>query len=280
MGRCHLKNMFKTIAKECDLQALKDAIVSQGLENTIATLDPITVFGPINSAFANFVPCEGLKLNEILLYHVVHQFLPSRKFTENKLYETKLPGKKVRVNVYSCPTFNNVTTVNGVKIVQEDIYATNGVLHKIKKVLCPPSGTVAAVVAGNPQFSTLLAAVIKADLVAALENTPDLTVFAPTNAAFDALAIELGITVEQILELDNLKDILLYHVLGQVVFSAAIKNGKTNDIPTLNGKTIDLRRKSSKVCVVDQQGRKAKVIGVDILAENGVIHAIDQVLLP
>lgn len=284
MGR-HLKNMFKTISRQCDLQALKNAIVSQNLESAIATSDPITVFGPIDKAFENFVPGPTCgDLTQILLYHVVPQYLPSRKFCKNNadnLYPTLRTGKSVRVNVYSCPTFNNVTTVNGVKIVEEDIYACNGVLHKIKKVLCPPSGTIAQVVSSNPDFSILLEAVVKAGLVPALSDpAAKLTVFAPTNAAFEALLVELGITKEQLLNLPNLQAILLYHVLGQVVFSAAIKNGKTKDIPTLNGKTIDLKRKCSKLDVIDQQGRRAKVIGVDILAENGAIHVIDKVLLP
>jgi len=283
MGRCHLKNMFKTISRQCDLQALKDAIVSQNLEEAIATTPDITVFGPVDKAFKNFVPGPtcGDDLKQILLYHVVPQLLPSDKFVNDTLYPTLREGKSLRVNVYSCPTFNNVTTVNGVKIVEEDIYATNGVLHKIKKVLCPPSGNVAEVVASNPEFSILLTAVVKAGLVEALSDpSANLTVFAPTNAAFEALLVELGITLEQLLELPNLSEILLYHVLGQVVFSAAIKNGKTKDIPTLdNGKTIDLKRKCGKIYVVDQQDRTAKVVGADVLAENGVVHAIDKVLL-
>jgi transforming growth factor-beta-induced protein len=282
MSRHHKRNMFETISKECDLQALRDAIVSQNLQNAIATSDPITVFGPINSAFKKFVPSPTCgDLTQILLYHVVPQFLPTKRFVNDSKYPTLREGKSVRLNVYKCPIFNNVTTVNGVKIVEKNIYATNGVLQKINKVLCPPEGTIAQLVSNNPDFSILLAAVVKAGLVPALSDpNSSLTVFAPTNQAFENLLVELGITLQQLLDLPNLADILLYHVLGQTVFSVAIKEGKTWDIPTLNGKTVDFRRKCKKIDVVDQQKRRARVIGPDVLAENGVIHVIDKVLLP
>lgn len=278
---CQKKNMFKTISRECDLQALKDAIVSQGLEEAIATQDPITVFGPTNKAFKKFEGCDQVEdLTQLLLYHVVPKYLKSSDFTEeNQKYKTLFNDKEVRVNVYSSPTFNDVITVNGSIVVEADIKATNGVLHKIKRVLCPPAGNVAEIAASNPDFSTLVEALVKAGLVEAVSTTDPITVFAPTNQAFQDLFNELGITKEELLDLPNLADILLYHVLGQTVFSPAIKCGKTRDIPTLNGKTIDLKR-CNNICIRDKKNRLSKVILPDILAKNGVIHAIDKVLLP
>jgi len=279
---CHKKNMFKTISRECDLQALKDAIVSQGLEEAIATLDPITVFGPTNKAFKKFEGCDQVEdLTQLLLYHVVPEYLKSSDFTKSdQKYKTLFDDKEVRVNVYSCPTFNDVITVNGSVVVEADIKATNGVLHKIKRVLCPPAGNVAEVAVSNPDFSILVEALVAADLVDAVATTDPITVFAPTNQAFQDLLVELGITKEELLSRPDLPDILLYHVLGQAVFSPAIKCGKTKGIPTLNnGETIDLKR-CKNICIRDKQGRLSKVILPDVLAENGVIHAIDKVLLP
>lgn len=276
------KNMFKTISRECDLQALKDAIVSQGLEEAIATLDPITVFGPTNKAFKKFEGCDQVEdLTQLLLYHVVRKYLKSSDFTkQDQKYKTMLDDKEIRVNVYSCPTFNDVITVNGSVVVDADIKATNGVLHKIKRVLCPPAGNVAEIAVSNPDFSILVEALVAADLVDTVATTDAITVFAPTNEAFQDLLVELGITKEELLSSPDLADILLYHVLGQTVFSPAIKCGKTKGIPTLNnGETIDLKR-CKNICIRDKQGRLSKVILPDVLAENGVIHAIDKVLLP
>ena len=182
--------------------------------------------------------------------------------------------------MYSCPTFNDVITVNGTIVVEADIKATNGVLHKIKRVLCPPAGNVAEIAVSNPDFSILVEALVAADLVDAVATTDPITVFAPTNEAFEALLVELGITKEELLSSSDLPNILLYHVLGQTVFSPAIKCGKTKGIPTLNnGETIDLKR-CKNICIRDKQGRLSKVVLPDVLAENGVIHAIDKVLLP
>ena len=288
---CH-KNMFKTIACECDLCSLKNAIVDAGLKEAIKTLDPITVFGPTNKAFKKFQGCDQVAdLQSLLLYHVLGQKLKlcSLKSGTDEKYNTSLiqdnVNRQVRVNVYSCPTFNNVTTVNGVVVVEEDIKASNGRLNKIKRVLCPPAGTVAAIAAGNPDFSILVTALQTAGLLELgsplLDPEASLTVFAPTNQAFNALLVELGITLQELLALPNLANILLYHVVGQTVFSPAIKQGKTKGIPTLDvGNSVSLLRCCDKILVRDNNKRMSKVVLPDVLAENGVIHAIDKVLLP
>ena len=83
------------------------------------------------------------------------------------------------------------------------------------------------VISTSPNHTTLKAALIQAGLVSALQDpTATLTVFAPDNAAFDALATALGVTATQLLANPDLSNILLYHVLGTEVSSAAISNGQ------------------------------------------------------
>lgn len=277
---CDRNNMFKTISHECDLQVLEISLLNQGLKEAVATSDPITVFGPTNKALYKFLSDnQGADVKNALLYHVVPQYLRTKDLVPNGLYQT-LQGQNVRSNVYSCPTFNNVTTINGVPLCYKDIKASNGVLHKIDQVLVPPAGNIPKIVTDNPDFSILLAAVAKAGLVEALAG-PNLTVFAPTNQAFEDLSAGLGLSLEQILELPTLGNILLYHVLGDVVFSAAIKEGKTKGVVTLDaGETFDLKRRCDRIMIKDYQCRHSRVIGADVLASNGVIHVIDKVLLP
>lgn len=288
------RNMYKTIRKQCDLRDLTKAINEAGLREAIATLDPITVFGPTDCAFYKFEggPTCG-DLDQILLYHVVNQKLPASKLENDKLYDTLREGAKVRANVYSCPTFKDVITINGAKVVEANIKATNGVLHKINKVLCPPSGTLLELAANTPSLSILAAAVGAADpsVAEALNNSDlSLTLFAPDNQAFLNLADELGISLEDLLAflLDPvnqpvLTEILVYHVLSTdvgTVFSAALRK-KTKDVPTLlSDKTVDIRKKCKKIYVIDELDRKAKVISKDNLATNGVAHIINQVILP
>jgi len=286
--------MYKTIRKQCDLHDLTKALNEAGLREAVATLDPITVFGPTDCAFSKFNPGPTCgNLDEILLYHVVNQRLPASKLENDKLYPTLREGAKVRANVYSCPTFKDVITINGAKVVEANIKASNGVLHKIDKVLCPPAGTLLELAASTPSLSILAAAVGAADpVVAAALNNPalSLTLFAPDNKAFENLADELGVSLDELLAflLDPankqvLTDILLYHVLSEdvgTVFSAALRK-KTRDVPTLlSGKTVDIKKKRKDIYVIDELHRYSKVVGKDNLATNGVAHIIDEVLLP
>jgi len=141
---------------------------------------------------------------------------------------------------------------------------------------------VAEAAAADPaEFTILLAALEAADLVDALNNPEDeLTVFAPTDAAFEAALDALGITAEELLASESLPDILLYHVLGAVVMSDDILGSDQEEIvvETLQGENL--------VVVVSDAGEvtfrdnDAKVTTPDIEASNGVIHVIDGVLLP
>lgn len=129
------------------------------------------------------------------------------------------------------------------------------------------------VASGNPEFSTLVAAVQAAGLVETLKGTGPYTVFAPTNAAFAALPSG---TVESLLKSENkdkLAAILTYHVIPGEVSSDQLA-GKRLDVATVNGKTVHVDgRRGVKV-------NKANVVTADIKASNGIIHVIDRVLLP
>jgi uncharacterized surface protein with fasciclin (FAS1) repeats len=141
---------------------------------------------------------------------------------------------------------------------------------------------VAEAAAGDPaEFTILLAALEAADLVDALNNPEDeLTVFAPTDDAFEAALDALGLTAEELLASEDLPEILLYHVLGVAVTSGDILGSGEEEIvvETLQGEDL--------VIVVSDGGdvlfrdAEAKVITPDVEASNGVVHVIDGVLLP
>lgn len=133
----------------------------------------------------------------------------------------------------------------------------------------------------NPAFSTLVAAVVKADLVTTLDGRRQFTVFAPTNDAFDAAAAALlgegstGIDLVEGLDVETLTEVLLYHVspgnrLSQSVLSANRIRMLNKDFLFVDGLTLEGNASSADL-VVDL---------VDIRARNGVIHVIDFVLLP
>jgi uncharacterized surface protein with fasciclin (FAS1) repeats len=134
-------------------------------------------------------------------------------------------------------------------------------------------GTIVDVAAANPDFSTLVAAVKKAGLADTLAGTGPFTVFAPTNEAFDTALAELKLTKAQLLASPDLKAILTYHVLPGKVMAADV-TGKLMPA-TVQGEKLPVAPSGGGVAVGD-----ATVVKADVAASNGVIHAIDRVLLP
>ena len=133
--------------------------------------------------------------------------------------------------------------------------------------------TIVDVAAGNPDFSTLVAALKAADLVDTLNGKGPFTVFAPTNAAFAKLPAG---TVETLLKPENkakLISILTYHVVsGKVKAAQVVKMTKAT---TVNGQTATIKVSGGKVMIDN-----ANVTATDIEASNGVIHVIDTVIMP
>ena len=162
-------------------------------------------------------------------------------------------------------------SINGSTMVTTpDIEADNGVIHVVDKVILPPS--VVNIAIDNENFSTLVSAVVKAGLVEALSGEGPFTVFAPTNAAFDALFAELGVSGIDDLTVEQLIPILTYHVVSGNVLSTDLSSG---EVPTLNegsNITVDL---SSGVMI-----NESNVVAADVQGANGVVHVIDKVLLP
>jgi transforming growth factor-beta-induced protein len=246
---------FKTLAK---------ALTDTNLVATLQGAGPFTVFAPTDDAFAKLPAgtLEGLsndQLATILKYHVVAGELPStalkagpvKTAAEFSSFVT-LDGSSVKVNA------STVTAAN--------VEASNGVVHVIDSVLLPPNIVEAATYGG---FTKLVAAVTKAELGSALAApSPKLTVFAPTDAAFNALPAG---TVEGLTPA-ALGDILKYHVVSGQVLSTELTAGP---VPTLlTGKSVAVALTGG----VTVNG--AKVVIADVLTTNGVIHVIDKVLTP
>ncbi|MEJ7929430.1 fasciclin domain-containing protein [Ramlibacter sp. AN1015] len=128
----------------------------------------------------------------------------------------------------------------------------------------------------DPRFSTLVEAVAAADLVPTLSGPGPFTVFAPTNDAFAALLAELGVTKEQLLANPALlTQVLTYHVVPGQVLSSQVPVGVP--ITTVQGDTFTV---NSNLVITDQRARTARIVQTDVAATNGVIHAIDRVILP
>ncbi|WP_368646384.1 fasciclin domain-containing protein [Alkalibacterium putridalgicola] len=131
---------------------------------------------------------------------------------------------------------------------------------------------IVAIAQGNPDFSILVSALQEAELVETLQGEGPFTVFAPTDEAFEALLTDLDITAEELLAQPDLESILTYHVVPGEVLAGDLEDGQT--AATVHGEelTFDLSG--------DPTVNDAAITMTDIDASNGVIHAIDTVLVP
>lgn len=145
--------------------------------------------------------------------------------------------------------------------------------------------TIVGVAAGNDNFTTLVAAVKAAELVDVLNGDGPFTVFAPTNAAFDKLPEG---TVAGLLKKESketLTAVLTYHVvagkfMAADVLTAIAENNGSFIIPTVQGGTLTASLKDGNVILTDANGNTSTIVLTDVEASNGVIHAIDTVVMP
>lgn len=155
----------------------------------------------------------------------------------------------------------------------------------VEKTTDNDAQTIVGVAAGNDNFSTLVAAVKAAGLVETLNGDGPFTVFAPTNAAFDKLPEG---TVPSLLKPENkgtLTAVLTYHVVAGKFDAAAVVNAiKQNNgkfsVKTVQGGTLTASIKDGNVVLTDEKGNMSTVVITDVAASNGIIHAIDAVVMP
>lgn len=237
-----------------------------------------TVFAPTNGAFTDLFSALGVTLNDlsaetltpILLYHVVSGYIPASKVTDGYFPTLSTAfGKNVALQI---GVSGGVKLNNTSKVIATDVVATNGIIHVIDKVLLPP--TVVEIAQQNEMFSTLVLAVIKADLAGTLSGAGPFTVFAPTNDAFKALFTSLNVSGIDALSKEALTPILLAHVVSGNIQSGDLSSGTA---PTLNtAKSLQVMVSGSSVTI----DGSVKVIKADIQAKNGVVHVIDKVIVP
>ncbi|WP_199734581.1 fasciclin domain-containing protein [Flavobacterium sp. RSP15] len=178
-----------------------------------------------------------------------------------------------------------ITTSCGEKKKAESAEMTDSTAVAMDTTAVVETPNIVGVAAGNADFTTLVTAVKAAGLVETLSGEGPFTVFAPTNEAFAKLPAG---TVDGLLKpesLDKLKAVLTYHVVAGKFEAAAVieainKNNGKYTVTTVQGGTIVLSLKDGKVILTDANGGTSTVVLADVAASNGVIHAIDTVVMP
>jgi transforming growth factor-beta-induced protein len=268
------------IAIDNDFTSLTAALVTAELLPAVTNpFADLTVFAPDNDAFDNLATALGTdidgllaldNLSDILLYHVLGGSTLSTDITNGAIVTPLNDANTIKLTL----TSGGMVYANQAMVTLADLTASNGVVHAIDAVILP-NETVADIAIDNG-FSSLTAAIVTAELLPAVTDPlADLTVFAPDNASFDNLATALGTDIDGLLALQNLPEILLYHVLAGSTLSTDITNGAIVT-PLNDANTIKLTLTSGGMVYANQ----AMVTIADLTASNGVVHAIDAVILP
>lgn len=267
-----------------------------------------TVFAPTNDAFDALareltgrpeataadllVPANRALLRSVLQYHVLATEVFAAEIRNGRAVEPLLGGGAFfRIDLGGA----RPTIVDGrartAGIVTTDVDATNGVVHLIDRVILPADRSIAQLAAATPQFSSLVAALrfasVDGDLLTLLSGPGAFTVFAPTDAAFDALARELThdphANAASLLVPANralVRAVLQYHVLGARVLRAEVPLRAPID-PVLAGTaSFVVDAAGGALRITDARHRDATIVATDTFASNGVIHTIDRVILP
>jgi transforming growth factor-beta-induced protein len=266
-----------------DLSVLVQAVVKAGYAEALASPGVnLTVFAPTNDAFVALLGELGYSsldevpvpaLQEILLDHV----LPAPVSSETLAQWDREDFRPVTFGHLALDSDRAPTvTVNDATVVAADLWASNGVVHVIDKVLLDPDPrpTIAELAAATPELSILLEAVTRTGLAEVLSQPGDYTVFAPTNDAFVALLGELGLSSLDDIDDDTLRYVLLKHVvaaeLDAVDVVEILDTGAT--VPSLAG--LPLSFTSDPLAVNGNP-----IVATDVEGSNGTVHVISSVIL-
>jgi uncharacterized surface protein with fasciclin (FAS1) repeats len=274
-GEPEEQDIIDTAVAAGSFETLAAALTAADLIDDLQADGPFTVFAPTDDAFAALgstvddllLPENKDQLIEVLTYHVVAADDPimAGDLQDGALVAT-LAGPAIAVDLSG-----DAPVINDAEVVTADVEASNGVIHVIDRVLLPP-GDIVAIASDSDDFENLAAAVVAAELAETLQGAGPFTVFAPDDAAFEAL----GDTLDDLLLPENkqqLADILTYHVVGGLVGPLDLVDGAL--VETVNGAPVAISLADGKAMI-----NGAEITATNVVAANGVIHVLDTVILP
>jgi len=280
--RTTIIDVLKELRATTFLQLLQQTQLGEALQGS----GPYTVFAPTDDAIDRLPKWAQRKLlsdsellAQMLVYHITVGKLSSKDMKNEQRIPTLYHGKPVTVRLYP----DRKPTINHVTITVPDAVASNGVVHVIGDTLFPvPVGSIMDVLENCTSFSRFRHAVITAGMEEELRNTANpMTVFAPTNDAFDLLPSRVKAALEganrtastRSLATKNAQAILLQHVVLGTHFSPALKDGQ--ELTTAAERELLVGVRNDRLREVGL----GRVLRSDVPATNGVVHAIDRFLV-
>jgi len=267
--------VYDVIASEEEITIFHSAVDQAELETYFRQADLVSVFAPSDNAFQNLPPGmldalladpDGL-LTDLINYHHFNGLLLSGLLNDGDMI-TMVSGQTIELSVNQNGIF-----LNDAKIIIEDIVADNGVVHVLDAVIMPKvddRNTVYDIIANSTNHNTLEAALIESELDDMLIEGDGLTVFAPTDAAFNALPAQL---LQEWLDDPTglLRNVLLNHVYDGTIGFSDLQDGNQFVMESGLEATISLR--SDGLYIND-----ARIEIVEINADNGIVHVINAII--
>lgn len=279
------KSITDIVSQNPDFSILKAAVVKAGLAETLDGEGTFTVFAPDNDAFmaaglssSDIESLSSGALKGILLYHTLGTKVKAADVPAGP----NAPVKTLNGDSIYLTKNNQGVFVNGIKVKQADVKASNGVIHVISNVLMPPAGNIVETAQANDNLSFLVAAVVRAsegntNVAQVLSSDGPFTVFAPTNQAFMDAGFP-DIASIQAADPNTLASILTYHVVEGRVFSSDLSDNQ--QVMMLNGENTTINLDGGPTIKGVGNADSSNIVKTNIVTANGVIHVIDKVLLP
>ncbi|XP_078142587.1 periostin isoform X3 [Centroberyx gerrardi] len=256
-----------TTQQYSDISKLREEIEGKG---------SFTMFAPSNEAWEQLDPAVrsalvsnvNIELYNALHYHMVNRRLLTKDMKNGMTVTSMYNDLGLHINHYS----NGIVTVNCARIIHGNQVATNGVVHVIDRVISTVGNTISGVLDVEDELSSFNTVASASGMMEKLSAPGHYTLFAPTNEAFNKLGSGY---LERIMEdRDVIAALVNYHLLNSIQCSEAIMAGSAYE--TAEGSTIEIGCDGDSLTV---NGIKM-VLKKDIVTTNGVIHLIDQVLIP
>jgi len=283
-GSSGMTNLTALLSSTDSLSSLNDLVGNYpDFAATLASWENVTILAPSNDALETLMNSDAGSMldndqfvQSLLRYHVLQSTVYASDITQTPVFAPTYLNSSMYSNVTGGQVVearmqdDEAQFVSGLKqvstVAQPNVNYTNGVVHIIDDVLMIPGNLTST--AQNANLTAFLGAAQNASVASTLLGAEDLTIFAPSNAAFQDIGSLVGN-----LTMDQLANILSYHVIeGTVAYSSDLSN---TSLTTLQGDDVEITIANGAVMV-----NNATVTNANILFAGGVIHVIDQVLNP
>ena len=272
------------LASDADYSVLVDALQRAGLTAALNASGSTTVFAPNNDAFTEFLEANDFAslddipeevLSNVLLNHVINGEFVATDFTTGYIRTNATASSGLNLSAFV--NASDGVVINGTStVVEADIEVSNGVVHGVNGVISLPN--IATLANVNPNFSSLTTALDAASLTVAVSDpTANLTVFAPTNDAFDTFLSDNGFGSLGDVPLPALQQTLLNHVLAETNASTDFTTSYTTTLATFGDTDDNISLYINTDAGVVLNGNST-VVAADVVATNGIIHAVDTVI--